>query len=214
MHRTEHNGEDLIFPFVSYQPEKKTEGKPPLIIQLHGAGERGEGGEELSLVDVHGFSKTVKDGDFEAVFVMPQCPKNSFWAARVESILKFIEQIKAEYGADEDRVYLTGLSMGGTGTWMLAMADNERFAAIAPICGSGIYWNGDALKNIPVFVYHGDCDEAVPIQDSIEMIKSVNRNGGHAEIKVLYGVGHNAWDVAYSGDELYKWLLSHKRAEK
>ena len=100
--------------------------------------------------------------------------------------------------------------MGGKGTWMLAMAAPERFAAIAPICGSGIYWNGAALANTPIMVYHGDCDETVPIQNSIEMVKAVNKRGGNAQIKILYGVGHGAWNAAYSGDELYTWLLSHK----
>ena len=115
---------------------------------------------------------------------------------------------------DMDRVYLTGLSMGGTGTWMLAMAEPKRFAAIAPICGSGIYWNAGMLKNIPVMVYHGDCDETVPLSNSIEMVKGVNKNGCNAEIKILYGVSHNAWDAAYQGDELYTWLLSHKRKKE
>ena len=93
---------------------------------------------------------------------------------------------------------------------MLAMAAHERFAAIAPICGSGIYWYGEVLVKTPIMVYHGDCDETVPIQDSISMIQSVNKRGGNAQIQILYGVGHNAWDAAYAGEELYTWLLSHK----
>lgn len=96
---------------------------------------------------------------------------------------------------------------------MMAMAAPDRFAAIAPICGSGIYWYGEVLVNTPIMVYHGDCDEIVPIQNSIEMIKSVNQRGGNAQIKILYGVGHNASDAAYAGDELYTWLLSQKTGE-
>ena len=101
-----------------------------------------------------------------------------------------------------------------TGTSMLAIAASKRFAAIAPIRGSGIYWDGGGLTEVPIMVYHGDCDETVPIQDSIEMIKSVNKRGGNAQIKILYGVGHDAWEAAYQGDELYKWLLSHKLAKE
>ena len=209
MHRTEHNGEDLIFPFVSYQPEKKTEGKPPLIIQLHGAGERGEGGEELSLVDVHGFSKMMPRGEFEAVFVMPQCPKNSFWAARVESILKFIEQIKAEYGADEDRVYLTGLSMGGFGTWYTAMARPDIFAAIAPVCGGGMAWNASALT-MPVWAFHGTSDTVVSVNQSDEMVEALKKAGRDITYSRIDGVGHNVWEYAYN-EQLYNWLLSKKR---
>ena len=125
-------------------------------------------------------------------------------------LLAFLDYICEALPVDKDRIYLTGLSMGGTGTWMLAMAASERFAAIAPICGSGISWNGGTLVNTPLMVYHGDCDEIVPIQDSIEMIKSVNQRGGNAQIKILYGVKHNAWDAAYAGDQLYTWLLSHR----
>ena len=81
-----------------------------------------------------------------------------------------------------------------------------------PFGGSGVYWYGGQLVNTPIMVYHGDCDEVVPIGDSIEMLKSVNKRGGHAEIRICYGLGHNAWDIAYKGDELANWLLSHKKA--
>ena len=148
--------------------------------------------------------------EYPFIFVAPQCPLNKFWGCYTESLLAFLEYICDILPVDKDRIYLTGLSMGGTGTWMLAMAAPEKFAAIAPICGSGIYWYGGAIKNIPIMVYHGDCDEIVPIQNSVEMISSVNKRGGNAKIKVLHGVGHNAWDDAYAGDELYTWMLSHK----
>ena len=101
--------------------------------------------------------------------------------------------------------------MGGTGTWMLAMAAPERFAAIAPVCGSGIYWYGEAVKDIPIYMVHGDCDTIVPLSESIAMLNSVNKRGGHAELKICYGLGHNAWDVAYAGDELTAWFLQHKK---
>ncbi len=112
---------------------------------------------------------------------------------------------------DKERIYLTGLSMGGTGTFMLAMVAHEKFATIAPVCGSGIYWNAEVLVDIPVYMYHGDCDDIVPIQESISMLNSINKRGGNAKLKICYGVGHNAWDVAYAGDELVNWLLRHKK---
>jgi predicted peptidase len=176
---------------------------------LHGAGERGD---DLDIACRHGFMKHVRESgaEYPFLFVAPQCPQGKFWGCYTESLLAFLDDICKTLPVDPDRVYLTGLSMGGTGTWMLAMAASDRFAAIAPICGSGIYWYGEALVKTPVMVYHGDCDDIVPIYDSVEMVKSVNRRGGNAQIKILYGVGHHAWEEAYRGDELYTWLLSHK----
>jgi predicted peptidase len=199
------------FNYVKYLPKDYDESKKyPLVFFLHGAGERGD---DLDVASRHGFMKHVREdgAEYPFIFIAPQCPYDKYWGCYTESLLSFLDYICDTLPVDRDRVYLTGLSMGGTGTWMLAMAAPERFAAIAPICGSGIYWYGEVLRNTPIMVYHGDCDDVVPVQNSIEMIKSVNRHGGNAKINVLYGVGHNAWDAAYSGDELYSWFLSHKR---
>ena len=94
---------------------------------------------------------------------------------------------------------------------MLAMADPDRFAAIAPVCGSGIYWNTGYVCEIPIMMYHGDLDETVPVFESVSMLKSINKRGGNAQLKICYGVKHNAWDTAYEGDELVNWFLSHKK---
>jgi len=93
------------------------------------------------------------------------------------------------------------------------MAAPERFAAIAPVCGTGIYWYGEVLVNTPVYIYHGDSDEIVPVQESISMLKSINKRGGNAKIKICYGLGHNAGDIAYAGDELVEWFLDHRKKE-
>ena len=87
----------------------------------------------------------------------------------------------------------------------------EKFAALVPVCGSGIYWYGEVLTNLPIYIYHGDCDEIVPISNSIEMLTSINKRGGNAKIKILHGIKHNAWDIAYSDDNLLEWLLKQKR---
>lgn len=208
MIRTEHNEPKWIFPFVEYSPEIKGD-KLPLIIQLHGAGERGAGREELGLVDVHGFSKVVKDKEYPCIFIMPQCPKDSFWAARVESIARFIEQLKAEFEVDEDRVYLTGLSMGGYGTWYTAMAHSKLFAAIVPVCGGGMAWNAGALT-MPVWAFHGVDDTAVSVTQSDEMVEKLRSLGRDVKYSRFEGVGHNVWNYAYN-EELIAWLLSKKR---
>ena len=208
MLRTEHREDKWLFPFVSYKPDN-SEKKLPLILQLHGAGERGNGKEELYLVDRHGFAPFAREAERECIFVMPQCPKGDFWAGRVESIIKFIEQLKNEFNIDEDRVYLTGLSMGGYGTWYTAMACPDLFAAISPLCGGGMAWNAKVLT-MPVWVFHGADDTSVNVRNSDEMVEALKK----AELDVKYtrmdAVGHNVWDHAYD-QEHYDWFMSKRR---
>lgn len=209
MIRTEHREEKWPFAFVEYA-SSEINGKPPIIIQLHGAGERGEGKDDLALVDVHGFSKLLSKQDFPCIFIMPQCPKNTFWAAKVESLVKFVEMLIAEYGADENRIYLTGLSMGGFGTWFCAMARSDLFAAIAPVCGGGMAWNAEVLT-MPIWAFHGACDPVVAPSHSDEMVNKLTSLNYNVKYTRIDGVGHNAWDYAYN-EELALWLLQHVRA--
>ena len=208
MNRIEHREEKWIFPFVEYSPEIKSK-KMPLIIQLHGAGERGEGKDDLNKVDVHGFSGYLSENEHNCIVIMPQCPLNTFWAARVESIIKFIEQIVREFDIDEDRVCLTGLSMGGYGTWFTAMARPDIFAAIAPICGGGMAWNAEVLK-MPVWAFHGADDDIVSPTQSDEMVAKLRECGADVKYTRYDGVGHNSWSLACNR-ELIEWLLGKKR---
>ena len=208
MKRTEHREDKWIFPFVEYSCDGNKE-KLPLIIQLHGAGERGYGEEDLGKVDVNGFSKYLKDIEHNCIVVMPQCPENSFWAAHVESILKFIEQLKNEYNIDEDRVYLTGLSMGGYGTWFTEMERPDLFAAIAPVCGGGMAWNAGVLK-MPIWAFHGVEDNVVSVTQSDEMVFKLKEFNADVIYSRIDGVGHNVWEKTYD-KELFEWLLSKKR---
>lgn len=208
MKRIEHRDEKWIFSFVEYSSENKNE-KMPLIVQLHGAGERGNGQDELERVDVHGFSKYLKDAEHDCVVVMPQCPENSFWAAKVESIVKFIEQLIKEYDVDENRVYLTGLSMGGFGTWYTAMARPDLFAAIAPVCGGGMAWNAEVLT-MPVWAFHGSADPVVSVNQSDEMVEKLKELGADVKYTRVEGEGHGVWERTYD-KELIEWLLSRKK---
>ncbi len=204
-----YNDKKFAFPFIAFLPER-IEGKLPLILQLHGAGERGEGGEELELVCTHGFARVLKNGkDYNCIMVMPQCPKDSFWAARVESILRFIEQLKGEFDINEDKITLTGLSMGGFGTWFTAMARPDIFAAIAPVCGGGMSWCADKLT-MPVWAFHGTSDPVVPVFHSDSMVEKMRELGLDVKYTRLDGVGHGAWVYAYK-EELLLWLLEKGR---
>ena len=205
MKRIEHREDRYPFQFVEYVPENAGDGLP-LIIQLHGAGERGD---DLSLVDVHGFSKVLANEDINCRFIMPQCPKGTFWAARVESIVAFVEKVIKDFNADPKRVYLTGLSMGGYGTWYTAMARPDLFAAIAPICGGGMAWNAATLT-MPVRVFHGVNDNAVSVTQSDEMVKALQAGGRQVEYTRMEGVGHNVWEHAYN-KALADWFFSYSK---
>lgn len=201
--------ENEIFSYVEYSPEVLKEGLP-IVFQLHGAGERGNGKDELSLVDVHGFSEFLKDNDRECIFIMPQCPNGTFWTARVESILRFIEEKIEFYKVDKSRVYLTGISMGGYGTWLTAMAKPSLFAAIAPVCGGGMPWNAN-MVTMPVWMIHGDADTTVNVFYSDEMATKLEEAGKDFIYTRLKGVTHNAWDYTYKS-ELIDWLLLNQNS--
>lgn len=209
MKRYEHNDKKWLFPFVEYSPAEKKE-HLPIIIQLHGAGERGAGGEDLYKVDIHGFSDYLSGAEKDCIVIMPQCPTDTFWAARIESVIKFIGQVVEEYKVDSDRVYLTGLSMGGYGTWYTAMARPDLFAAIAPVCGGGMAWNADVLT-MPVWAFHGTADNVVSTVQSDEMIEKLKEFNQDVTYTRMEGVEHNAWDYTYD-DELFDWLLSKKKS--
>ncbi len=204
------------FGYMEYLPQDYDETKKyPIIFFLHGIGERGDSLEDLDRVAIHGPMKYVVAGEqYPFILIAPQCPSNNYWGGLNESLNAFVDDMIRTHAVDENRVYLTGLSMGGTGTWMLAMSSPEKWAAIAPVCGSGIPWYAASLREVPIHMFHGDDDQAVSVHEAITMLTRVNAAGGDAQIKIYYGVGHNCWNQAYDGDMLWKWLLSHTRGEK
>lgn len=186
--------------------------KWPLMLFLHGAGERGS---DLNLVKKHGPPKLVEAGqDLPFVIVSPQCPAGQWWPEHVDMLSALSDDVQSRYAIDPNRVYLTGLSMGGYGTWVLACQQPERFAAIAPVCGGGQAFLADRLKNLPVWAFHGAKDPIVPLSESRQMVDAVNKAGGQAKLTVYPDAGHDCWTATYENPELYQWLLSHKRGEK
>jgi len=202
--------------YLLYLPKgygEKKEQKWPLLLFLHGAGERGT---DINLVKKHGPSKLIEQGrDFPFIIVSPQCPANAWWTEMTDSLAPLLDEVQSKYAVDPDRVYLTGLSMGGFGTWTLACRYPERFAAIAPICGGGEWYLTYRLKNVPVWAFHGAKDPVVPLRESTEMIEALKRTGGDAQLTVYPEAEHDSWTETYNNPKLYDWFLSHRRnAEK
>ncbi len=193
-------------------PEYKNDNKKwPLVLFLHGAGERGD---DLSFVKRHGPPMLVEQGkDFPFILISPQCPLGQRWDALELSTL--LDEVEKIYRVDENKVYVTGLSMGGEGTWKLIMAEPDRFAAAAPVCGrtGSSYLDACKLKNLPIWVFHGAMDDVVSLDESVRMVKALEKCGNDVKFTVYPKANHNAWTETYNNEELYKWLLAHSLDE-
>ena len=179
----------------------------PLVLFLHGAGERGE---DLELVKKHGPPKLIGEGKhFPFIVVSPQCPKDRWWEP-IE-LTALLDDITKTHKVDEDRIYVTGLSMGGFGTWRLAAYTPHRFAAIAPICGGGEkYWTR-RFPHLPVWVFHGAKDTGVPLERSQSMVDALKKAGGEPKLTVYPDAGHDSWTETYDNPDFYEWLMEQKR---
>ncbi|MEO6709421.1 MAG: alpha/beta hydrolase-fold protein [Planctomycetota bacterium] len=210
-------GVDMRFQlFLPRGYGKKPARRWPLILFLHGAGERGY---DIELVKVHGPPKVAeRAADFPFVVVSPQCPLGETW--NNDRLQELLDHVLVTWDVDEQRVYLTGLSMGGYGAWSLAQECPERFAAVVPICGGGtpiqawLYGDsakGRALRGLPFWAFHGASDPVVDPSESLRMVEALRGIGCDVKYTVYPGVGHDSWVKAYDDPELYAWLLSHKR---
>ena len=180
----------------------------PLIVFLHGSGERGE---DLNKVKAWGPPAIAdKDPNFPFMVLSPQAPAGEWWnAAAVKAML---DDVLAKYNVDKRRVYLTGLSMGGYGAWDMAIRYPDYFAAIAPICGGGNTRMVGQLRNVPTWVFHGKKDEAVPERESAVMVEALQNVGGNVRYTVLPEGNHvDSWVHAYDKAGLFDWFLTHRK---
>jgi len=185
----------------------KTEKQWPLMLFLHGAGQRGDNIEDIK---THGPPGIVeKKDDFPFIMISPQCPKDEWWEPTL--LMSLVDSVIDSYAVDEDRIYVTGLSMGGFGTWDLAIQYPHRFAAIVPICGGGRPLFVDRIKHLPTWVFHGTKDDVVPIERSQEMVDALKSCGGNVKFTVYPDAPHNSWTETYDNPELYEWLLKQVR---
>ena len=172
-----------------YLPKNHGQGneKFPLLLFLHGSGERGQ---ELAVVKKHGPPKLIEQGKhFPFVVVSPQCPANQRWNAAL--LLALLDDLEAKYAIDPQRVCVTGLSMGGSGTWSLVAAAPQRFAAAVPICGHGDPWMAGPASRLPVWVVVGDKDGVAA--NCIGMVDSLRARGADVKFTLMPGVGHDSW---------------------
>jgi predicted peptidase len=210
---------DLVVPvrldYLSFAPRGRPDpGGWPLVLFLHGAGERGADVAEVAACGLpfdltHGF-------ELPARVVAPQCPADTTWSQHLSALLGLLDHVLAEGDVDPERVVLTGLSMGGTGAWHLAATAPERFAALVPVCGQRTWFIGDApptyaLRRVPVWAFHGEDDEVVEADASRVQVAALRAAGADARLTLYPGVGHDSWKQAYATPELWTWALEQRR---
>jgi predicted peptidase len=180
----------------------------PLLLFLHGAGERGD---DVGRVALHGPPRLIREATLELPFIVvsPQVPEDRIWSVRFLDAL--LEEIVRTHSVDEDRIYVTGLSMGGFGTWDLAMEFPHRFAAIVPISGGGSVPGACGLRHLPIWAFHGALDQVVPPSHTDEFVERLRACDGHIRYTRYEDATHDAWTRTYANPELYEWLLSHRR---
>lgn len=184
----------------------------PLVIFLHGSGERGS---DLNMVKKHGPPKLVEQGkEFPFVVCSPQCPEGERWST--DTLNGMLDYLLKTYRIDRDRVYLTGLSMGGFGSWTWVAENPERFAAVVPICGGGDPKSVERFKSVPLWAFHGVKDPVVPVDATTRMIDALKAIGANPKLTLYPEAGHDSWTETYNNPELWEWLLKqtrHKPAE-
>ncbi len=194
--------------YVLYVPKAIKE-KKPLIIFLHGSGEKGN---DIEKVKVHGPFKYLKNNEIDACVLAPQCPENEYWNSEV--LYNLILKIQKENNIDSNRIYLTGLSMGAWGAWNLAFAYPEMFAALVPIAGFVDripMIENCKIKNIPTRIFHGLLDDVVDVNYSIAIYKKLQKCNPDVELTIFDDANHDSWTSVYDDSSIYKWMLKQKK---
>ena len=179
----------------------------PLLLFLHGAGERGH---DLQAVRQHGIPKVLDQGkELPCLAISPQCPPGERWSTIALSEL--LDDVQQRYDSDPERIYVTGLSMGGSAAWDLAIRRPNQFAAIVPVCGRGDPAQARAIAHLPIWAFHGANDEAVPVETTIDMVAAIRRCGGAPRLTIYPEAGHDSWTKTFANPELYSWLFVQAR---
>ncbi len=202
--------------YVTYMPHiLDSQLKWPLVLFLHGSGERGD---DIALVSNHGLPKFARDvGSYPFILVAPQCPLEKRWTDYTDTLYELVQNMIGGYSIDPNRLYLTGLSMGGQGTWNLSVNYPELFAAILPVCGRippalDFMDKLCKLRDKPTWIFHGAMDEAVPVEDSKKIAAKLKACGNNARLTIYPEGTHFIWDMVYANPLVMDWLLSHVKA--
>jgi predicted peptidase len=196
-----------VFVPPDYSPEREW----PVILFLHGSGERGSDGYRQTQVGL-GQALRWHHDRVPAIVVMPQCRADQKWTGPMaEMALKCVEETSRQYKLDHDRMYLTGLSLGGAGVWFIGSRLADQLAALVPICGFGDVTDAAKLAQVPTWCFHGAKDNAVPVERSREMVAAIRAAGGDIQYTEYPDGGHNVWDDAYGDKEMWNWLFAQRR---
>lgn len=221
--------QDHAFKYRLMKPEKMEPGKKyPLVLFLHGAGERGDDNVKSMLYFPTWMAEPANRQQFPCFILVPQCPNEKMWIDKpwslpghtmsteptdeLKAVLGMLRHTMQSEAVDTSRVYLTGLSMGGYGSWELAVRYPDLFAALVPICGGGDETQAAKLVNLPTWAWHGDLDQAVPVERSRKMIAAIKAAGGNPRYTELAHVNHNSWSPAYRTPDLLAWIFQQRRA--
>lgn len=222
----------VVFVPAAWEPARRW----PVVLFLHGAGERGSDGWRQTAVGLGAAIRRNADVFAEVIVVFPQAPEGTAWMGEpVAAAMGALEATVREFSGDRDRLYLTGLSLGGYGSWYLATTHPERFAAIVPICGGIVKPPtaanvrdhplaaasetpyaavAAAVPDVPIWIFHGADDPVIPVSESRRMARALEAAGREIRYTEYPGVGHNAWDPAYADPELWSWFLAQRRTRE
>jgi predicted peptidase len=224
----EFKSEQGSLPYRFLAPPTIDDGETyPLVIFLHGAGERGDDNRKQLIHGLKEFVTPANREKYPCFIIAPQCPQEQRWV-EVEWTLdahtmpektseplrltfELIEKLTSELPIDRSRIYVTGLSMGGYGTWDAIQRNPELFAAAVPVCGGGDETYAEGLRSVPIWAFHGNKDTVVKPRRSTSMVEAVNRAGGRAKLTMYEGVGHDSWNPAYADPEMLAWLFSQRK---
>lgn len=219
--------QDTELPYRLLKPEKMARGKSyPLIIFLHGAGERGNDNEATLKHITDLFLDEMNRKHYPAYVLVPQCPKEQWWvdfdrgfishnikeqpSLPMAAAIALLDKIESQEAIDKSRIYVTGLSMGGFGTWDLIARFPNRFAAAAPICGGADVSTASTIAHIPIWNFHGAEDAVVKVDWSRNMVEALKAANANIKYTEYPGVNHDSWVNAYKESDFLKWMFSHQ----